>query len=297
MRADNDTWDITTSVGATALFVAASRALEANKPAPLVVDPYAETFCRAVGGEWADILDGKAPDNKLMSEFGEHFVNYQAVRTKFFDTCLYRAADAGVRQIVIPAAGLDSRAYRLAWPAGTVVFELDQPQVLQFKRDVLDSRDETPTAERREVAVDLRDDWPRALLGSGFDPAAPSAWLAEGLLIYLPAAAQAQLFTGIDDLSAPGSHFAVEEARPMSEADFEEAREQERAEGNDGQFFSLIYNEQHAPADEWFADRGWRTEAVSLPDYCRRNDRPVPGPDSEAAVMFADIRLVNAVKE
>ncbi len=203
------------SVGATALFVAASRALEANKPDPLVVDPYAEIFCRAVGGEWADVLDGKAPENKLMSEFGEHFVNYQAARTKFFDDYFYAAADADVRQIVILAAGLDSRAYRLAWPEGTVVFELDQPQVLEFKQDVLTRTGEAPTAERREIGVDLRDDWPRALLHSGFDPSRPSAWLAEGLLVYLPAAAQGELFTGINDLAAPGSHVAVDEGKPI----------------------------------------------------------------------------------
>ncbi|MDX1885702.1 class I SAM-dependent methyltransferase [Mycolicibacterium sp. 120270] len=296
MRSDNDTWDITTSVGATALFVAASRALEANKANPLVVDPYAEMFCRAVGGEWADVLDGKAPDNKLASEFGVHFVNYQAARTKFFDSYFYDAADAGVRQIVIPAAGLDSRAYRLAWPGGTIVYELDQPQVLEFKRDVLDRSGESPTAERREIAVDLRDDWRSALLDSGFDPSTPSAWLAEGLLIYLPAAAQQQLFTGIDELAAAGSRIAVEDATPMSEADLEQARAAERESGNEGQFFSLIYNEQHAPAVEWFGNHGWRGERMRLADYIGEIGRPVPGPDSEAGPMFADIELVSAVK-
>jgi len=296
MRSDNDTWDITTSVGQTALFVAASRALEANKPAPLVVDPYAEMFCRAVGGEWADVLDGNAPENKLASEFGEHFVDYQAARTRFFDTYFYEAADAGVRQIVIPAAGLDSRAYRLAWPSGTVVYELDQPQVLEFKRDVLCRSGESPTAERREIAVDLRDDWQGALLDSGFDATAPSAWLAEGLLVYLPAAAQQQLFSGIDGMSVSGSRVAVEEASPMGETELEAARADERESGNEGQFFSLIYNEQHAPAVEWFGNRGWRSEAVRLTDYLREIGRPVPAPESEAGPMFADIGLVSAVK-
>ena len=296
MRTDNDTWDITTSVGSTALFVAAARALEANKADPLVVDPYAELFCRAVGGEWAELLDGKAPDHKLSSEFGQHFVNFQAARTKFFDTYFYAAADAGVRQIVIPAAGLDSRAYRLAWPNATVVFELDQPEVLEFKRQVLARHGDAPTAERREIAVDLRDDWPQALLEQGFDASAPSAWLAEGLLIYLPATAQRQLFTGIDALAASGSHVAVEEATPMGESDLKTARAEERASGNEGQFFSLIYNEQHAPAVDWFGNHGWRAEAVRLTDYFHRVGRPVPGPDSEAAPMFADISLVSAIK-
>jgi methyltransferase (TIGR00027 family) len=293
MRSDHDTWDITTSVGSTALFVAASRALEANKPHPLVVDPYAEIFCRAVGGEWADLLDGKVPDHKLASEFGDHFVNYIAARTNFFDTYFYSAVDAGVRQIVIPAAGLDARAYRLAWPNGTVVFELDQPQVLEFKREVLMDRGEQPTAERREIAVDLRDDWPHALLQSGFDPLAPSAWLAEGLLIYLPAAAQQHLFAGIDALAAPGSHIALEEATPMTESEFETAKADDGAEG---EFFRLVYNERLAPAADWFGDRGWLPSQVWLVDYFREIDRPVPAPDSDAGPMFAGIGLVNAVK-
>lgn len=296
MRTENDTWDITSSVGATALFVAAARALEANKAHPLVVDPYAEFFCRAVGGEWADVLDGKAPENKLMSDFGEHFVNYQAARTKYFDDFFYAAADAGVRQIVILAAGLDSRAYRLAWPAGTVVFELDQPQVLEFKRSVLAQRGDAPTAERREIAVDLRDDWPAALAQSGFDPSRPSAWLVEGLLVYLPATAQGDLFAGIEHLAAPGSRVAVDDGKPFSDDLLRAARDQELASGDSAKFFSLIYNEQHARAIDWFTNRGWRGSDVDLPEYCRQVGRPVPGPDSEAEPMFASVSLVSAVK-
>lgn len=157
MRSDGDTWDITTSVGSTALFVATARALEAQKPEPLAVDPYAELFCRAVGGSWADVLDGKAPDHDLKSEdFGRHFVDFQGARTRYFDAYFERAAAAGARQVVVLAAGLDSRAYRLPWPDGTTVFELDQPQVLDFKREVLGQHGVQPRAERREIAVDLR---------------------------------------------------------------------------------------------------------------------------------------------
>ncbi len=173
--------------------------MEAQKPDPLAVDPYAEIFCRAVGGPSADVLDGKDPDHPLKTaDFGEYFVNFQGARTKYFDEYFRRATDAGVRQVVILAAGLDSRAYRLDWPAGTTVFEMDRPQVLDFKREVLADQGAQPRAERREIAVDLRDDWPQALRDSGFDGAKPSAWIAEGLLIYLPASAQEQLFTGVD---------------------------------------------------------------------------------------------------
>lgn len=295
MRTDDDTWDITTSVGSTALFVAAARALEAQKPDPVAVDPFAEVFCRAVGGEWAQLLDGNAPDHALKSEFGVDFVNFQGVRTKYFDEYFRAAADAGVRQIVLLAAGLDSRGYRLDWPDGTVLFELDQPQVLEFKRQALAGH--TSTAERREVAVDLRKDWPRALREHGFDPAKPSAWIAEGLLIYLPAAAQQQLFTGIDGLAAAGSHVAVEEAVPMDAETFAAKREEERAAGEEDTFFHLVYNEQHEPAARWFGARGWRAAATSLPDWLRANGRPVPPEDSEAGVMTATISLVSAVKE
>ena len=125
------------------------------------------------------------PDHPLRSgEFGTHFVTFQGARTRYFDAYFAAAADAGVRQIVMLAAGLDSRAYRLGWSAGTTVFELDQPRVLEFKRQTLAG--ESPRAERREVPVDLREDWPAALQSSGFRPEQPSAWIAEGLLIYLP---------------------------------------------------------------------------------------------------------------
>lgn len=300
MRSEGDTWDITTSVGSTALFVATARALEAQKPDPLAVDPYAEIFCRAVGGPPADVLDGEAPEHPLKTaDFGESFVNFQGARTRYFDEYFRRAADAGVRQVVILAAGLDSRAYRLDWPAGTTIFELDRPQVLEFKREVLTSHGAQPRAERREVAVDLRDDWPQALRDSGFDPARPSAWIAEGLLIYLPATAQEQLFTGIDGLAGPGSHVAVEDGAPLEPDEFEAAVEEERAaaaEGDQRLFFRLVYNEQCEPATEWFGKRGWTVVGTPLADYLGEVGRPVPGPDTEAGPMIARNTLVSAVK-
>ncbi len=303
MRTDNDNWDITTSVGSTALFVATARALEAQKPDPLVIDPFAEVFCRAVGGNVADVLDGKIPEHQLKTpDWGVHFVNFQGARTKYFDTYFRQAADAGVRQVVILAAGLDSRAYRLPWPDQTTIFELDRPQVLDFKREVLAEQGAKPNAERREVAIDLREDWPQALRDSGFDAAKPSAWIAEGLLIYLPAAAEEQLFTGIDALAAPASHVAVEDGAPMSSEDYAAAVEEERAavaeggEGGQRVFFQLVYNERHAPADQWFDEHGWTAEPTPLADYLREVGRPVPGPDIEAGPMVARNTLMRAVK-
>ena len=93
-----------------------------------------------------------------------------AVRTKFFDEFFLDATKAGIKQAVILASGLDSRAYRLTWPAGTVVYEVDQPQVIEFKTRTLAELGAAPTADRRVVAIDLRDDWPAALRAAGFDP-------------------------------------------------------------------------------------------------------------------------------
>lgn len=296
VRSDNDSWDITTSVGSTALFVAAARALEAQKADPLAVDSYAEVFCRAVGGEWNDLLDGTVPDHPLRSEeFGTHFVTFQAARTRYFDNYFRAAADAGVRQVVLLAAGLDSRAYRLDWPAGTTVFELDLPKVLEFKRQALEGRE--PNAQRREVAVDLRDDWPTALQANGFRADQPSAWIAEGLLIYLPGAAQHQLFTGIDALACPGSRVAVEEGRPMDNAAFKaKVAEAKMAEDAQGQWWQMVYNEQCAPAAQWFSERGWTAEATVLTDYLESVGRPVLGGGAEVTRMLDSITLVSAVK-
>jgi methyltransferase (TIGR00027 family) len=297
VRSDDDTWNITTSVGSTALFVATARALEAQKSDPLVVDRFAEIFCRAVGGPPADVLDGKLPEHQLRTDdFGKFFVDFQAARTKYFDEYFRRAADAGIRQVVILAAGLDSRAYRLDWPSGTTIFEVDQPQVLEFKREVLARHGDQPQAQRREVAVDLRDDWPKALQDNGFSPDQPSAWIAEGLMIYLPAEAQNQLYTGIDALAAPGSMVAVEDGAPMEPDAFAAAVEEERSADDGRLFYQLVYNERYARADQWFGERGWTAVPTPLADYLREVGRPVPGPDVEAGPMVARNTLVSGTK-
>ena len=299
VRSDDDSWDITTSVGSTALFVAAARALESRKQDPLAVDAYAEVFCRAVGGPWADVLDGDAPDHPLRSdEFGTHFVTYQGARTRYFDDYFRAAAAAGVRQIVVLAAGLDSRAYRLDWPTGTTVYELDQPSVLEFKRRTLDDYGATPKALCQEVPVDLREDWAAALRNKGFEDSEPSAWIAEGLLVYLPAAVQNQLFTGIDALASPGSRLALEEGRPMDREAFKAKVEEAKGSADmRGEWWQLIYNEQIAPAAQWFSKHGWITEATALTDYLIAVDRSVPTDDAEVTNMITSITLVSGVKQ
>jgi methyltransferase (TIGR00027 family) len=133
------------------------------------------------------------------------------------------------------------------------------------------------------------------LRDNGFDAMKPSAWIAEGLLIYLPATAQHQLFAGIDALAAPGSHVAVEEGAPMRAEEFQAALDDERsAEDGRGPFFQLVYNEQHAPAAQWFGERGWTAVTTPLPRYLRSLGRPVPSPDTEAGGMLFRVNLVSA---
>lgn len=195
-------------VGRTALLVAHARALEARRPDPLAVDPYAEHFVRAAPGcaDWPRDPADVSPDDPVWERLAAYF----ALRTRVLDTRLLDAVRSGTRQVVLLGAGLDSRAHRLPWPPGTTVWELDRPEVLAFKQHVLDGLSAAPQAERRTVAVDLTTDWSGALRRSGLDPARPTAWLAEGLFLYLPAEAELRVAAALDLLSAPGSTLAYE---------------------------------------------------------------------------------------
>lgn len=150
LRTDDDSWDIATSVGATAVMVAAARAAETDKDNPLIRDPYAKVLVAGAGtGVWEFMLDNEfvakvADSDPEVAAVVEHMGSYQAVRTHFFDEFFTAAAGAGIRQIVILASGLDSRAYRLPWPAGTTVYELDQPKVLEYKAATLNRHGATP---------------------------------------------------------------------------------------------------------------------------------------------------------
>jgi methyltransferase (TIGR00027 family) len=211
-RTDNDTWDLASSVGVTATGVAVARALASSGPNPLINDPFAEPLVKAVGSEvFTKMLSGEAEfgDDESPEFDRRRMAEGMAVRTRYFDDFFTAATDSGLRQAVILASGLDSRAYRLSWPNGAVVFEVDQPQVIEFKTRTLTGLGAEPTTDLRVVGVDLRNDWPAALRAKGFDVATPTAWIAEGLLVYLPPDAQDQLFDNIASLSAPASRLAT----------------------------------------------------------------------------------------
>jgi methyltransferase (TIGR00027 family) len=274
-RTDNDSWEITESVGATALGVASARAAETESDDPLIQDPFARVFLDAVGdGVWNWHSTSLLPPELIEAEpelplQRQAMVGYMASRTKFFDTFFLDATQSGIRQAVILAAGLDSRSWRLPWPDGVTVYELDQPRVLDFKISTLTEYGAQAACNRVAVAVDLRQDWPKALLEAGFDASAPSVWSAEGLMPYLPAAAQDLLFDRIQELTAPGSRVAVEalgptfldeEIRAKRRARMDRVREvmatanpQREIPRTD----ELWYFEEREPVGDWYARHGW----------------------------------------
>lgn len=262
-RTENDTWDLASSVGATATAVAAQRAIASQGPDALLNDPWADPLVRAVG---SDVFI-KLLDNQL-DRSDDPLLNRQAVReqitvrTRFFDDFFLRAAESGVQQAVILASGLDTRAYRLPWPAGTVVYEIDQPEVIEFKTRALADLGATPTAERRTVSIDLRDDWPSALAAAGFDAHRPTAWSAEGLLVYLPPEAQDRLFDSIVAVSAPGSRIATEhmDLRDIPSDWAQKLTERSQRIGSNINLAELFYTGDRNPAGEYLAARGWRTD-------------------------------------
>ena len=294
LRTADDSWDIATSVGATAVMVAAARAAETDKDNPLIRDPYAKVLVAGAGtGVWEFMLDNEfvakvADSDPEVAAVVEHMGSYQAVRTHFFDEFFTAAAGAGIRQIVILASGLDSRAYRLQWPAGTTVYELDQPKVLEYKAATLNQHGATPQALRREVPIDLRFNWPKALREAGFDPSVPTAWLAEGLLMYLPADAQDRLFEEVTELSAAGSRISAETVG-IHAADRRE-RMRERFERLAAQFGiddtldvgELTYEDpDRADVAVWLDEHGWQSTAVTSQDEMRRLGRAVELADTD----------------
>jgi methyltransferase (TIGR00027 family) len=209
-----------------------------------------------------------------------------AVRTRFFDEFFINATAAGIGQAVILAAGLDARAYRLAWPPGTVVYEVDQPQVVAFKTETMAGLGAQPTAERRTVSIDLRDDWPAALRDSGFDDTKPSAWSAEGLLMYLPPDAQDRLFDHITALSAPGSRLATEyhpDTGPTMAERGQAMNDRWASLGCDVDLSGLFYDGERNNVADYLGDGGWQVNARNRRELFGEYGRVFPGDEALAA--------------
>jgi methyltransferase (TIGR00027 family) len=246
-------------VGRTSLGVARARAWESSRPDPLFEDPYATAFAVAAGPR-----DTTRPAGSR-ARLAFHVI----IRTRFYDDYLLAACEAGCRQVVLLAAGLDTRAYRLPWPDGTHVYELDLPEVLEFKDRVLTGEGAVAGCERTALPVDLREDWPSRLTGAGLDPGRPTAWLIEGLLVYLTAAEAATLLTRVGALFAPGSRVSFERNNAATViAEDDRAGIEEYAE--------LWKGGLGADTADWLAGHGWRVETHDLATVAAAYGRPLP---------------------
>lgn len=248
------------AVADTGVLVAAIRAHESTRGDRLFTDPFAWRLSGEAGREMLA---------RMVSDAGEETTTQIVVRTRFWDEALLRATRT-VAQVVILAAGLDSRAYRLPWPAGTTVFELDQPPVVAAKAELLAG--EQPACDRVAIGVDLADDWVGALRSAGLDPGSPSVWLIEGLLQYLDVAAVEALFARIDGLSAPGSVVLYDVVgKTLLEAPFMAGLRQSMAAQGSPWLFAT-----DAPA-EMVANLGWSSTVTDVATAGNRWGRwPVP---------------------
>jgi methyltransferase (TIGR00027 family) len=280
-RSENDTWDLASSVGATATMVAAGRA-RATK-GELIDDPFAQPLVRAVGIDFftrwgagelsADDVDipghpwGMQPMTDLLT-----------VRTRLIDQFVTDATSSGVRQVVILASGLDARGYRLSWPADTVVFEIDQQQVTEFKTTTLAAAGAEPTVDLRAVPVDLRDDWPAALAQAGFDAHRPTVWVAEGLLAFLPPEAQDRLLDNITALSADGSRLIAEIflSSPESLEVMHTTSQRWIERGLDVPIDDLWYGGERHDVAPYLDERGWQTTRFRSGQLLADAGLPVP---------------------
>jgi methyltransferase (TIGR00027 family) len=183
----------TLDLGTTARWTAAIRAKETERQDALIKDPWAAALAGKEGMAWIE-------------ERTEESVLPILLRTRYFDDFLQRiAAENDLRQIVLMAAGMDTRAYRLSWPENTRLYELDQPAVLQTKGEILRAVDAVPSCERVSIEVDLSGPWEEKLIQVGFVPEELSGWLLEGFLFYLPTSALSPIFDTINHLTSIGS--------------------------------------------------------------------------------------------
>ncbi|HUE32966.1 MAG TPA: class I SAM-dependent methyltransferase [Mycobacterium sp.] len=290
-RTENDTWDLATSVGATATMVASGRARATR--AALIDDRFAEPLVRAVGVDfftrWAAGELHSADVDVPGAPWGmQRMTDIQAARTRYIDAFFSEAqkdeGTAGIRQVVILASGLDARGYRLPWAPRTTLFEIDQPQVIEFKTATIGALGAQPTADVRAVPIDLRHDWPSALQRAGFDTGRPAAWAAEGLLGFLPADAQDRLLDNITALSADGSRLVAEVFlnSGANQQALNAAVQKWRDNGLDVALDDLGFPGERNDVATYLAHRGWHPVRTPLNQLLADNGLPLQSTDDGA---------------
>lgn len=242
-------------VGRTAVGTAMVRAAESRRPDRLFDDPFAHLFA-----------DSTLFDGGTDSGVGAAFAAQCVLRTRFFDDYLL---GAGCPQVVLLGAGLDTRAFRLPWPPGVALYELDLPEVLADKAGALAGA--RARCHRREVAADLREAWELP----GFRAGEPTAWLAEGLLTYLSADEVSGLLERVDALSAPASRFACDHGGDL----LDRVRNMPSLAEYAG-----LWRGGLPDLPEWLRDRGWEVTVHVGEEVARRYGRS------------GSVRLITAVK-
>ena len=297
VRAEGDTWDPATGVGVTATFGAVARAVAANKG--LLRDPFAEPLVRAVGVSYFIRL---VEDQLYATDGGDEsrttgLIEILVAHTRFVDEFLADAGRAGIRQAVVLGSGLDSRAYRLWWPPGTTVYEIDQPDILEFKTQVLRGLGAKVTTNRCAIGIDLRQDWLAALRRGGFDESQPTVWVAEGLLVgYLPPEGQNRLLDDVTAVSVTGSRLAADHMPTWTPLQLEEGRacvDLWRQHGLDVDLAMLTYSGGYRDVPEYLAAHGWKTVEKNIVELRAAVGMPRPMRPRD---MEATPRYVTAVR-
>jgi methyltransferase (TIGR00027 family) len=270
----------------------------------VINDPFAEPLVRAVGlSLFAKVASGELEFVDVDDGAGfPRMVETFAARARFYDDYFADATAAGVRQVVIVASGLDARAYRLPWPAGTTIYEIDQPEVIDFKTTTLSGLGAAAGAEHHPVGIDLRDDWPAALRDAGFDAGQPTAWLAEGVLIgFLPQEAEVALLDSIIALSAERSRFAGDygSVRGQTDEQQQQARimtERWHEHGLDLHIPDLTYPGEHTDVAAYLQQHGWDAVRSGLGDLFTSAGLAPLGDDSQESAP-ASISFVRAARQ
>lgn len=298
-RTDSDSWNLKTGVGTTATLVAAARAVATKNPDPLIHDPFAEALVRAVGFKlFTEVVDGVMD----FTEIGAGWMpSYFGIRSRAFDDFLEEACRAGIRQAVILASGPDCRAYRLTWPSTMAIYEVDQPEVVDWKERILSNHAcSTSAGQHSCVGIDLRHDWPSALRQAGFQDSKPTAWIVEGLLVgYLPPAAHDKILDEITALSAPESrimadHFDIQTPEVLKNT-LDDLHDMWSERDETLNLRGLTFAGPHDDPAVYLAARGWVTRNLHLADLFRAAGRDVPSP-TELPMVARSTRLLNAVR-
>ena len=275
-----DGWDVATGPGLTALGLAASRTVESGRPDRLIDDPLAARFLGAIASPVPFPIRWPAPSERPGDQEALHLhgSRYIGLRTRHYDDLVVSATAADIEQVVLLAAGLDTRAFRLPLPADVSVYELDQPQVMAFKDDVLARADATPACRRVSVGTDLRGGWPAELTAAGFDAAVPTVWVAEGLLAYLPAEAERRLVDDVTRLSAAGSRFALDRIVDVGRLAHDASSLDRLSDRSGLEMRQLLSTQARPDVADLLRERGWAVEEQSAREVAARYGRDLSDP-------------------